>query len=583
MSENLSSVLCSGEYYSYAIIFGGNSFKPIYSYNNNEIIITIINKKYGMLLLKYNVTDKFANTNIIKDLVNEYTKADNLFVYYISFPQIYNLLETSAVKASQVDSVQTGLPLHLTGDKVNIAIIDTGIDYLNEEFYDDDGNTRINAIWDQTIEDGTNEECLVSFGSVYLKDKINKAIEAKRNGENPYDIVPTKDTNGHGTHMAGIVGANGKNPELKGMAPNCEYLIIKLAEEISFLKNSQSEFVFFSLPIIISAIQFAYEYKINTNKPTIVLLPIGSNSGNHKGRSMLGEYIQSISETIGFAIVSGSGNQGIADCHVSGEITDLGDNQTIELIVGQGQKQLSIELWCNLPNIIDVELISPSGETTGVIPALLDSNKEYLFTLERTLISTYYDIPDIFSGDELIRIYMKSVQEGIWRIRVTLKLGRDATYNGWLCQKELLVNGTRFTPSDPYGTITTPGDSTIVITAAAYNQNNYNLLAYSGVSFREQYINNIDFATGGVNTKTVGLDNNVAIVNGTSLSAAVGAGACALLFEWGIVNGNYQYMYALSLKTFLSRGTIERAGDMYPNPQWGYGILNIYKIFENMQ
>lgn len=92
----------------------------------------------------------------------------------------------------------------------------------------------------------------------------------------------------------------------------------------------------------------------------------------------------------------------------------------------------------------------------------------------------------------------------------------------------------------------------------------------------------IDFAAGGVNTLTVGLNNSTQVISGTSLAAAIGAGACALLFQWGIVQGNYPYMYSQSIKTFLRRGVIKRGKDIYPNPQWGYGIINFYKIFEKM-
>ena len=41
-------------------------------------------------------------------------------------------------------------------------------------------------------------------------------------------------------------------------------------------------------------------------------------------------------------------------------------------------------------------------------------------------------------------------------------------------------------------------------------------------------------------------------------------------------------MYSQSIKTFLRRSVIKRGGDIYPNSEWGYGILNFYKIFENM-
>ncbi|MBS5951270.1 MAG: S8 family serine peptidase [Clostridium sp.] len=155
-------------------------------------------------------------------------------------------------------------------------------------------------------------------------------------------------------------------------------------------------------------------------------------------------------------------------------------------------------------------------------------------------------------------------------------------FNAWLLQKGIAFPGTRFSPSDHYGTITIPGDSDFVVTVAAYNQNNNNLLAYSGVSFRSEYTEKIDFTAGGVNTMTVGLNNSMQVINGTSLAAAIGAGACVLLFQWGIVQKNYPYMYSQSIKTFLRRGVIKRQKENYPNPEWGYGIINFYKIFESM-
>lgn len=45
-----------------------------------------------------------------------------------------------------------------------------------------------------------------------------------------------------------------------------------------------------------------------------------------------------------------------------------------------------------------------------------------------------------------------------------------ARYNAWLWQSGLALPGTRLTPSNPYGTLTVPGDSDFVVTVAAYNQ-----------------------------------------------------------------------------------------------------------------
>ncbi|MEG0295890.1 MAG: S8 family peptidase [Clostridium sp.] len=576
---DLGEIFSSEEYLVYTVLYGGIPKKSFYIYQ--DITMVIINDTYALVAIKNNLTLDIGDTKLVAKLVNNEISKEGLNIYYVSPIDIFTLQETSAIEASQVESVQSNLPLDLRGNGVTVAIIDTGIDYLNEEFKDKDGKCRIKTIWDQSLKPGKGEN--IPFGREYDYNEIEQAIEAKKNNLNPYDIVPSVDEVGHGTNMAGIVGAFGKNPELRGMAPECEFVVVKLIRSLSYKEFFPEDLNLYNLASVIAALQFVGDYAEKNNKPTVVLLPLGTNTGNHKGRHILDSFITSMSKNIGIVIVSGSGNEGIQDGHVSGLLKSKGECESVELIVAPGQKNMIVEIWVDLPNILDVELISPSGETTGIIPAILNIEKQYSFTFERTKVSTYYYLPEEYTGDQLIRIYFTNIQEGIWRIRLCLRLGENAKYNGWILQKGLAVPGTRFAPSDPYGTITVPSDAPIVITAAAYNQNNNNLLAYSGVSFRDQYLNNIDFAAGGVNTKAVGINNTIDIINGTSLSAAIGAGACCLLFQWAIVNKNYPYMCAQSMKTFLSRGTLQRRGDLYPNPQWGFGILNIYKLFENMK
>lgn len=54
-------------------------------------------------------------------------------------------------------------------------------------------------IWDQTIEDGTPPPGIF-YGANYNQQQINEALRS----ENPYEIVPTRDTNGHGTFLSGV-------------------------------------------------------------------------------------------------------------------------------------------------------------------------------------------------------------------------------------------------------------------------------------------------------------------------------------------------------------------------------------------
>lgn len=575
-----NQIFSNPNYVNYVVQYYGK-YDPIYDSPPN-IYITPIDENFAIVSMLLSLVPRAEDTKEVIRIFRSYVDNTKFGIIYVQPPEVYSLQQISAIDAANVTPLQENFSLDLTGRNVVIGIIDTGIDYLNEEFQDLQGQTRIDVIWDQTIESGSSSQ--VNFGTIYTKADISRAIDAHRAGGNPYDIVPSKDEIGHGTHMAGIVGATGKNPSIRGVAPDCELAVVKLTEAAGFKKYNGfgSDVVAYNSIVIFSALNYLKEYAIRRQKPIVILLPLGTTSGNHKGEHILNSYIESITNNVGIIVVTGTGNEGIADGHVSGIILDKDINQDMELLIAERQKSFYVGIWIDLPNIAGVSVISPSGQATGPIQGILNQSVYYGFILEDTKVDIYFDLPEKYSGDQLIRLYFDDITPGLWRIRLNLQQGKMAGYNAWMWQKEFVSKGTRFTPSDPYGTITIPGDSDSTVTVAAINQNNANLIPYSGVSLSEDFLGRIDFAAGGVNTPTVGLNNTVAVINGTSLSAAVGAGICALLLEWGIGNRNYPNMYIQSIKTFLRRGTIKRRGDIYPNQNIGFGIINVYKIFENM-
>ncbi|NFG57888.1 peptidase S8 [Clostridium botulinum] len=532
--------------------------------------IATINDKYAIISTK---KDKKININ------------DPIFsnIVYVKGTETYTLEEISPIDAAQVRSLQINLPLQLTGEGVVVGIIDTGIDYLSDEFMTLNGESRIECIWDQTIvSEKVDEIELVPYGALYLKDKINEAIRAYRQGKSPYDIVPSIDEIGHGTNMSGIIGATGKNPELKGVAPDCKFVVVKLIEDYSNKAQFKAQVPIFNITAIFSALEFLYEHALKKSEPMVIYLPLGSNSGNHRGNGILAEYIESISNSRGIVVVTGAGNERSRAGHASGVISKAGETRSIELNVSPNQKYLWVEIWVDPPNIMTVDIVSPSGENTGVVPAIINLSEDYNFIFENTSIKIEFYIPEENTGDELIRIQFYDLQPGIWKIKLIANLVLDGTYNIWIPQYGLSVGDTSLSPSDPFGTFTNPGGSTSIITVASYNQNNNNIVNYSGMSFLNDYIDRVDIAAGGVNAVTVAPNNSTTTVNGTSVSAAVVAGTCAMLFQWGIVEGNDPYMYSQTIKTYLTRGTRQRPGDSYPNPEWGYGALDVIGIFANM-
>ncbi|WP_459480435.1 S8 family peptidase [Clostridium saccharoperbutylacetonicum] len=555
-------------YYHYVVEYEGNIIEEVTKVPG--YYVTIINGKYAIVS-----TNKEIQLNIEGQIFTT--------IVYVAPIDLFTLQESSPVQASQAEFLQLELPLRLTGRGVTVAIIDTGIDYLEEEFIKENGETKIDYIWDQTIEPiQKNEQSVVPFGTVYNKDQIQQAIAASRNGQSPYEIVPSKDEIGHGTNMAGIIGARGKNPNLKGMVPDCNFVVIKLIEYMTVMKRFNLQVPTYDLFSIFPAIEFLYRYSLTTNKPIVIYFPLGSNLGSHKGNGILEQYIDTVSSKSGVAFVTGSGNQGASACHASGTIPQVNDSRIIQMYISPEQKNTVIQIWVDSPNIMSLELVSPSGENTGRIRVLINGVNTYSFLFENTtiLINSYF--PEEMTGDQSFTIRFRNIKEGIWKFRLTGESILDGKFNLWMPPTGLSIGGTAFIPSDPYGTIMNPATSTYILTAAAYNQNNNTVVEYSGMAFLEDYVDRIDVAAGGVNALTVAPNNTTAVVNGTSVSAAVLAGACAMLFQWGIVEGNDPNIYSQTIKTYIQRGVDERGGEVYPNPQWGYGLLDVVKMFESM-
>jgi subtilisin family serine protease len=99
-----------------------------------------------------------------------------------------------AVVASGADLVHD--TLGLDGSGVVVATIDSGIDIYHDDFRNPDGTTRVKALLDVTA---AGSEC-GGDATAYTEAQINAELAA---GDG--SVVPQRDFNGHGTHVAGCV------------------------------------------------------------------------------------------------------------------------------------------------------------------------------------------------------------------------------------------------------------------------------------------------------------------------------------------------------------------------------------------
>ncbi len=76
---------------------------------------------------------------------------------------------------------------------------------------------------------------------------------------------------------------------------------------------------------------------------------------------------------------------------------------------------------------------------------------------------------------------------------------------------------------------------------------------------------------------------SIAAANAAGVSAAITAGACALLLQWGIVEKNDISLNSFRLRANLIGGSDRDDNLSYPNNQWGYGKLNLLQTFRALR
>ena len=156
-------------------------------------------------------------------------------------------------------------------------------------------------------------------------------------------------------------------------------------------------------------------------------------------------------------------------------------------------------------------------------------------------------------------------------------------FHSWLPMEGFISNNTYFIRSDPYTTILSPGNAAAPITVTAYNIADDSLYLNASRGYTRTGDIKPEVAAPGVNILAPTLQQGFAAVTGTSPSAAHTAGATAMLMEWSVVRGNRPTINTLDLKVLIIRGARRELDIQYPNRDWGYGILDIYNVFDSLR
>ena len=472
--------------------------------------------------------------------------------------------------------------LSLRGDGVLVGFIDTGIDYINSLFRYSDGSTRIARIWDQTIEDGVPPEGIL-YGAEYTKEQIDRALAQ----ENPYEAVPSRDENGHGTFLAGVAcGGEDAANDFIGAVPNAQLAVVKLKEAKQYLKD------FFFIPENVPTYQendimMGISYLDNLANvlglPLVICIALGNSIGSHGKNGPLTTYLNEICTKRRRSVVVGTGNEANSRHHFAGRIDTDMDYEDVEISVEENMDGFFLELWARAPELYAVSVISPTGEQMRRIILREGASETFRFVFEGTSVTVDYRIEAKEAANQLIFIRLVKPTKGIWIVRVFPENVVEGSYNMWLPMAQLTAGNVFFLRYNPETTLTSPSNARQVITSGGYNAVNGSIFADSGRGYTVSGEIKPDFAAPAVNVYGPGLRQNYITFTGTSAAAAITTGAVAQVMQWAFVEQNSPMLSNAGIKNILIRGARRTDQRSYPNREWGYGALDVYQAFERLR
>jgi subtilisin family serine protease len=477
-------------------------------------------------------------------------------------------LKPTIDKALEAGSaIVSGEPLPYKGKGVIIGIIDSGIDWKHPDFIKEDGTSRILFLLDQEKDPDVE----------YTNEQINAALDASG------PAIGCTDTNGHGTHVAGISAGNGSasNGQFRGVAPEADLIIVKTS---------------FESVDIAQAVNYIHTKAVECKQPAVINLSLGTHFGPHDGTTLTERIIDDVSDA-GCLVVVAAGNEGQDFIH-AGSVIKTGDRWVADFILTE--RSIWIQCWQHHEDEIELILRSPGGMKYS-----LDDFGESVFHEGSTDIGIIKG-RNVYSGDiyTTITIVMPWLDYRLargWSIvakGVNIAVGR---IDMWIPNVSL---GYFSSGSEQSKLVGMPGTSYSAITVASYatkrewdslqehmpadSINIGDISQFSSPGPTRENSNKPEIAAPGQliastfssattdrNGQLILPGKKYVMMQGTSMAAPFATGALALLLE------KYPDITWAEAKRRLIKSC---SSDNFTTPtwnrRWGYGKINVKKLLE---
>lgn len=499
-----------------------------------------------------------------------------------------------AVPFTQINTLQSAVP-PVTGTGVIVGISDTVLDFYHPDFRAAGGATRVLFLWDQRlIPQGAEVSPPVapalpgftpvggtSYGVEYTQANINTELT----NFNP-PAVPAYQTvrhggsvGAHGTHVAGIAAGNGLGQagSFTGAAPGANIIFVANPGLQNSNLLSDSSFV-------ADAFAYIFARAALLGQPCVINMSNSDNQGPHDGSTLGEQFLDNLLLTPGRAITLSAGNSNNTSAHAAGSIAGGATvNLVLNYAAGAGNSD-DIEIWYDGHDRISLSLTIPTAPATVIGPVAPGATANATLA-NGVIVQVVSVLNDARNGDNLISVIIsvpagQTIAAGNWNFALTGTTIINGNFQAWVDRNN---RGLSFWQApflqENQLTLGVPATAHRVLTVGNHDKTAPTpfISGSSGRGPTRDGRIKPEIATVGtgvtaprsrnMNTATPGA--LYVGMSGTSMSAPLAAGACALLFQCRGGTATWA-----NLKQILE-DTAGTAGIAVPANTFGFGFMQM--------
>lgn len=512
-----------------------------------------------------------------------------------------------AVPYAQINTLQTAMP-PIDGTGVIVGVVDSRLDIYHPDFRTAANTTRVLFIWDQSlIPQGTEAgppiaPTLPGFtpagGTTYGVEYNQATINTELNNFNPpatpaYLTVRHGGTVAeHGTHVAGIAAGNGLGQAgtFTGAAPAANIIFARAIGVAGTALAADSTGV-------LDAFVYIFARAAQLGQACVINMSSSDNQGPHDGMTLGEQFLDNLLLTPGRAITLSAGNSNNSASHAAGNVAAGGTanlvlNYRSVDVTGDGIADLptqsdDIEIWYDGHDRFTVTVTAPTVPNTviGPIAPGLAGNAVLPNGVQVQVTSV---LSDPRNGDNLISIIItvpagQSIPLGNWNIALAGTTVINGNFQAWVDRNNrfLSVWQAPFLQENQL-TLGVPATARRAITVGNHDKiaPTPNISGSSGRGPTRDGRIKPEIASVGTNVTAPRSRNmNAAApgalytgMSGTSMSAPLVAGACALMFQCRGAAATWA-----NLKQILE-DTAGTAGLAIPSNAFGFGFMQVANV-----